>query len=63
MSYYLVCKKKVNGSKCSETFAAETKEDVIAAAVKHAESAHGIPQTRGLIDEYKCATKKGTPRA
>jgi len=63
MAYYLVCKKKTNGSKCSETIAADTKQDVLTAALNHAQLVHGLPETRGLIDEFKCATKKGTPRA
>jgi len=63
MSYYLVCKKKTNGSKCSTAIAADTKEDLVEAAMQHALSVHGLPETRGLKDVYKGSIKKGAPPA
>jgi predicted small metal-binding protein len=56
--FYLVCKKRSNGSKCTETISADTKEDLLTAAMQHASSAHGIPETRGLKDEYRSRIKK-----
>lgn len=62
-NYYLVCKKRMNGSKCSETISAGSKEELITAALEHALTVHGLAETRGLRDEYKGRTKKGAPRA
>jgi predicted small metal-binding protein len=56
--YYLVCKKRSDGSKCEETISAGSKEDLLTAALQHASTAHGIPETRGLKDEYRSRIKK-----
>jgi predicted small metal-binding protein len=62
-NFYLVCKKRLNGSKCSETISAESKEELMTAALAHASSVHGLSETRGLRDEYRMRTKKGAPPA
>jgi len=61
--FYLVCKKRTNGSKCSTTLSADTKENLLTAALQHASSVHGLQETRGLKDEYRSGMKKGGPPA
>ncbi len=61
--FYLVCKKKMNGSKCATTITADTKEELLTEALNHASSVHGLQETRGLIDVYRGSMKKGAPRA
>jgi hypothetical protein len=61
--FHLVCRKKTNGSKCLTTISSETKDSLLAAALEHASSVHGMGETRGLKDEYKMAMKKGAPPA
>jgi hypothetical protein len=61
--FYLVCRKKSNGSKCLATISSGTKDDLLAAALQHASSVHGMEETRGLKDEYKMRMKKGAPPA
>jgi len=61
--FYLVCRKRSNGNKCSATISAESKEELLASALQHAVSVHGLKETRGLKDEYRSAMKKGKPAA
>ncbi len=61
--YYLVCRNRSNGSKCSMTFSAESKEEVLKAAVQHASSMHGQKDTRAFRDELRAEMKKGRPAA
>ena len=62
-NFYLVCRKKSNGSKCAAVISADSKEDLVTAALQHASSVHGMGETRGLKDEYKGSIKKGAPPA
>jgi predicted small metal-binding protein len=59
--YYLVCKERTNGSKCSMTISADSKEELLKAALQHASSIHGIKETRGFDDELMARMKKGRP--
>ena len=59
--FYLVCKKRSNGSKCSQAFEADTKEELLEAALQHASLVHNLQETRGLKDEYRSGIKKGRP--
>jgi len=61
--FYIVCRKRTNGSKCSMAISADTKEDLLTAAIEHAVSIHSLQDTRGLRDEYRVWVKKGTPPA
>jgi hypothetical protein len=45
------------------SISADTKEDLLVAALKHASSVHGLQETRGLKDEYRSGIKKGAPAA
>lgn len=56
--YYLVCRKRSNGSKCSMTFSADSKEDLLKSALEHSVSVHGLKETRGLKDELRADMKK-----
>ena len=62
-SFYLICRKKTNGSKCAATLTADSKEDLLTAALHHASSVHDMQETRGLKDVYKSWMKKGAPPA
>jgi hypothetical protein len=61
--FYLVCKQRTNGSKCSMAITSDTKEDLLAAALEHASSVHDLKETRGLKDSYRGSMKKGAPPA
>jgi len=61
--FYLVCRKRSNGSKCSMTISADSKEELLSAAMHHAVSVHGLKETRGLKEELRAEMKKGKPSA
>jgi predicted small metal-binding protein len=42
---------------------ADTKENLLTAALEHASTVHGLQETRGLKDEYRGGIKKGAPPA
>ena len=56
--FYLVCGKRSDGSKCTMTFSADSKEELLDKALEHMSSAHGIKRTRGLEDQLKAGMKK-----
>ena len=51
----------MNGSKCPETIWADSKADLLTAALNHALAAHHMPETRGLRDLYRGKMKRGAP--
>ena len=61
--FHYVCKKRSNGSKCTTTLSADSKEELLEAALEHSSSAHGLKTTMGLKQEVKAGMRKGRPAA
>lgn len=61
--YHLVCRKRSNGSKCSTVLSADSKDELLQAALDHSSSAHGMSETMALKQELKASMRKGKPAA
>ena len=61
--YHIVCKRRSNGSKCSTSLFAESKDELLEAALDHSLEAHGLKMTTGLKQELKASMRKGRPAA
>jgi predicted small metal-binding protein len=61
--YHLICKKNTNGSKCLTALSADSKDELLQAALRHASSEHGMKETMALKQEFKATMKKGRPAA
>ena len=61
--FELVCKKRSNGSKCSTTLSADSKEQLLEKALDHYSSAHGMRETTGLKQELKASMRKNRSAA
>lgn len=61
--FHFVCKKRSDGAKCSKTLSGESKDELLATALSHMSSEHGLKETMGLKQEVRAGMKKGSPRA
>jgi len=47
---------------CSVAISADTEDEVVEAAARHAEEVHGYEDTPELRDQLRAAVKEGAPR-
>jgi predicted small metal-binding protein len=60
---YIDCRDAPEVSKeCSVAISADTEDEVLAAAAKHAEEAHGYQDTPELREQLRSWIKEGSPR-
>jgi predicted small metal-binding protein len=59
---YIDCREYPEMSKgCSVAISADSEDEVIEAAVRHAEDVHGYEDTPELRDQLKASIKEGEP--
>ena len=61
--YYADCREHPSIAKCSIAMSADTKEELLEAAVQHAKEVHGHEDTPELREELLKQIKEGTPSA
>lgn len=61
--YYLDCRAIPSESKCTVTLSADTREELLEAAVEHATKTHGHTDSPELREQLSKAFKQGTPPA
>jgi predicted small metal-binding protein len=59
--YYADCREQPSISKCSVAISADSKEELVEAAVQHAVSVHEHVDTPELREEVLNSIKEGTP--
>jgi predicted small metal-binding protein len=60
---YIDCRETPETAEtCSVAISADTEDEVIEAAARHAEDVHGYEDTPELRDHLKAAVKEGSPR-
>ena len=61
--YYLDCRDHPSATKCSVAMGADTKEELLEAAVQHGAKVHGHTDTPEYREEMLKQMKEGTPTA
>ncbi|MEW6765761.1 MAG: DUF1059 domain-containing protein [Pseudomonadota bacterium] len=61
--YYLDCREIPSESKCTVTLSADTREELLEAAVEHATKTHGHKDSPELREQLSKSFKQGTPPA
>jgi predicted small metal-binding protein len=61
--YYVDCREQPSVSKCSIAISADSKDELVDAAVQHAISVHGHEDSPELRAELLKGIKEGTPAA
>lgn len=61
--YYADCREQPSINQCSIAISADSKEELLEAAVQHAISVHGHVDTPELREELLKGMKEGTPPA
>ena len=61
--YYADCREHPSIMNCSIAMSADTKEELLEAAVQHAREVHGHEDTPELREELLKQIKEGTPPA
>ena len=59
--YYIDCRDYPGDVKCSVAIAADTKEELLEAAVQHGEKVHGYKDTPEFRENITKEFKEGTP--
>ena len=60
---YIDCRNYPEAAQsCSVAISADTEDEVIEAAARHAEEVHGFEDTPELRDQLRAAVKEGSPR-
>lgn len=61
--YYIDCRDVPSDAKCTVALSADTKEELLEAAVQHAIKVHGHEDTAAFRGQLLSAMKEGTPQA
>jgi predicted small metal-binding protein len=61
--YYVDCRDYPSESNCTVAISADTKEELLEAAVEHAVKVHGHEDTPEFREQIFSGLKKGTPSA
>jgi predicted small metal-binding protein len=61
--YYIDCRDVPSEAKCTLALSADTKEELLEAAVQHAIKVHGHNDTAAFREQLMSAINEGTPRA
>ncbi|UCF30223.1 MAG: DUF1059 domain-containing protein [bacterium] len=61
--YYVDCREQPSVSQCSIAISADSKEELLEAAVQHAMAVHGHDDTAELRNEILKGIREGTPAA
>jgi predicted small metal-binding protein len=60
---YIDCRDVPSDAKCTVALSADTKKELLEAAVQHAVKVHGHDDTAEFREQLLGAMKEGTPRA
>ncbi len=58
---YIDCREHPEANGCTLALSADTREEVVEAAVAHATHVHGFEDTPALREQLRGAIKEGTP--
>lgn len=61
--HYIDCREVPSDAKCTLALSADTKEELLEAAVQHAVKVHGHEDTADFREQLLGAMKEGTPLA
>jgi predicted small metal-binding protein len=59
--YYIDCRDYPSEINCTVALSADTKEELLDAAVQHAVAVHGHDDTPAFRTDLQCAFKEGMP--
>ena len=57
--YYLKCRERTDGVKCSTIISADSKEELLKETLQHLLSVHGRKESMALDDQLRAQMKRG----